>query len=244
MCRGLIGPTRQFGAGSLYHPELYALVFGALIPLPFWLWQRKYPQSRVKLISMPIVLNGVSQIPPATGINYSSWFLVAFAFQYVVRRTRFAWWSKFNYVLSSALDSGTVVAIMVIFFALQFPKGITQPEWWGNTVYLNSTSSLHLSVPKPDWCRQRWITQAQCCELAKYQSASAKLACSLRPHHLRHFPLWFWSRIVHLPLWRHPSHLCINSISASHSLSFCDLSPSGCHVRPQVLTSPSSRRAT
>ncbi|KZV85839.1 OPT-domain-containing protein [Exidia glandulosa HHB12029] len=135
---GLIGPTRQFGKGSLYHPELYALVFGALIPLPFWLWQRKYPQSRVKLISMPIVLNGVSQIPPATGINYSSWFLVAFVFQYVVRRTRFAWWSKFNYVLSSALDSGTVVAIIAIFFCLQFPKGIKQPQWWGNNVYLNT----------------------------------------------------------------------------------------------------------
>ena len=55
---------------------------------------------------MPIVLNGVSQIPPATGINYSSWFIVAFAFQYIVRRQRFAWWSKFNYVTSAAIDSG------------------------------------------------------------------------------------------------------------------------------------------
>lgn len=90
MGRGLLGPTRQFGKGALYHPELYALVFGAIIPIPFWLYQRRYPQSRAKLISVPVVLNGVSQIPPATGINYSSWFLVAFIFQYVMRRAKFS----------------------------------------------------------------------------------------------------------------------------------------------------------
>jgi len=31
-CRGLIGPTRQFGSGSLYHGHLWALLVGALLP--------------------------------------------------------------------------------------------------------------------------------------------------------------------------------------------------------------------
>lgn len=53
-----------------------------------------------------MILNGVSNIPPATGINYSSWFAVGFVFQYWIRKKNFAWWSKFNYVASSALDSG------------------------------------------------------------------------------------------------------------------------------------------
>jgi OPT oligopeptide transporter protein len=53
------------------------------------------------------------------GINYSFWFLVAFIFQYLIRKKNFAWWSKSNYVLGSALDSGTVISIMVIFFVLQ-----------------------------------------------------------------------------------------------------------------------------
>jgi hypothetical protein len=76
---------------------------------------------------MPVFLNGPSYIPPAVGINYSSWFTVAFIFrgcslflsrrgtvnidltfysEYLVRRRNFRWWSKFNYILSSALDSG------------------------------------------------------------------------------------------------------------------------------------------
>lgn len=104
--RGLIGPSRQFGDHSIYNPQLYALVVGALLPIPFWFWQRKYPNRWNKFISTPVVLNAVTYIPPATGINYSSWFAVGFLFQYYVRRRNFAWWSKFNYVTAAAMDSG------------------------------------------------------------------------------------------------------------------------------------------
>lgn len=104
--RGLIGPSRQFGKGSIYHPQLYAIIVGAFLPIPFWLWQRRYPNSWIKWVSTPVILNGVANIPPATGINYSSWFAVGFIFQYWIRKKNFAWWSKFNYVASSALDSG------------------------------------------------------------------------------------------------------------------------------------------
>lgn len=103
---GLIGPSRQFGKGALYHPELYALVVGALLPIPFWLWERYRPGSLIRYLNIPVLLTGVQYLPPATGINYSSWFLVGFIFQYLVRRKNFAWWSRFNYVASGALDSG------------------------------------------------------------------------------------------------------------------------------------------
>ena len=117
--RGLIGPARQFGTGSIYHPHLYAIIAGVFIPMPAYFWQRRYPNSWARYVSTPVVFAGLSAIPPATGINYSSWFLVGFIFQYLIRKKNFAWWSKFNYVLSSALDCGTVISIMVIFFTLQ-----------------------------------------------------------------------------------------------------------------------------
>ncbi|KAJ7736920.1 OPT oligopeptide transporter protein-domain-containing protein [Mycena metata] len=140
---GLIGPSRQFGAGSIYHPHVYALAIGALLPLPFWFWQRRYPNSWMKYISTPVILNGVSGIPPATGINYSAWFAVGAVFQYFVRKRNFAWWSKFNYVTSAAMDSGTVISLMVIFFTLQFPRdGRIAVSWWGNSVYQN-TADYH-----------------------------------------------------------------------------------------------------
>ena len=172
VCRGLIGPTRQFGNGTIYHGYVWALLFGAVIPVPFWWWQRRFPKTRLKYINIPVFLNGATFIPPATGINYSSWFLVGFIFreylfpslplssssslvdllrwvqereltaraEYLIRKRNFRWWSKFNYILSSALDSGTVLSLIVIFLALQLPKGNTlSPNWWGNTAPFTST---------------------------------------------------------------------------------------------------------
>ncbi|EGO00748.1 hypothetical protein SERLA73DRAFT_167007 [Serpula lacrymans var. lacrymans S7.3] len=143
---GLIGPTRQFGAGALYHAELYAIIVGVVLPIPFWLWQRRYPNSWIKFVSTPVVLNGVSYIPPATGINYSAWFAVGFVFQYLIRKRNFAWWSKFNYVTSAALDSGTVLSLIVIFFTLQFPKGGIDLNWWGNSVYLETADYKRMAL--------------------------------------------------------------------------------------------------
>jgi hypothetical protein len=104
--RGLIGPSRQFGHGSIYNSQLYAIIVGALLPFPFWIMQRRRPDSWAKYVSTPVVLLGVSYIPPATGINYSSWFAVGFVFQFIIRRRNFAWWSKYNYITGAALDCG------------------------------------------------------------------------------------------------------------------------------------------
>jgi hypothetical protein len=134
--RGLIGPDRQFGRHALYYNQLWALLIGAFLPLPLWLWTRWHPNSFFRYITTPLLLVGVGSIPPATGINYSSWFLVGFFFQYLLRRRNFLAWSKYNYIISAALDSGedvsftfvgvdtedtpgTTISIFFIFFALQ-----------------------------------------------------------------------------------------------------------------------------
>ncbi|KAI0687104.1 OPT oligopeptide transporter [Cytidiella melzeri] len=133
---GLIGPNRQFGRSSIYYPEVYATIIGVVLPIPFWYWQRKRPNYWNTYIAVPVVLNAIQFIPPATGVNYSSWVLVCFVFQYLIRRRNFPWWSKFNYVTSAALDIGTLFSVLFIFFALQFPKGGTlELNWWGNDVW-------------------------------------------------------------------------------------------------------------
>jgi OPT family small oligopeptide transporter len=135
---GLIGPSRQFGHDSIYNPQLYAIIAGALLPLPFWIMQRRRPDSWAKYVSTPVVLLGLSYIPPATGINYSSWFAVGFVFQFVIRKRNFAWWSKYNYITGAALDCGTILSLLMIFFTVQLPKGGFSVNWWGNTVFMNT----------------------------------------------------------------------------------------------------------
>ncbi len=132
---GAIGPARMFGSDSIYRPMYWAMLFGALIPIPFWLLARRFPRSFIRYISWPVIFAGVSYIPPASGINYSAWFTVGFIFQYLVRKYNFRWWSKYNFVLAAALDSGTIISTIVVFFALLLPKnGSLQLQWWGNEV--------------------------------------------------------------------------------------------------------------
>jgi hypothetical protein len=40
---------------------------------------------------------------------------------------------RYNYILSFALDAGTVISMVVIFFTLTLPKkGGIELNWWGN----------------------------------------------------------------------------------------------------------------
>lgn len=94
IARGLIGPQRLFSKGSLYAPQLYATVVGAVLPIPIWYWVRRKPQSILRNLNLPVLFNGSLGIPPATGINYSSWLVTGFIFQFWMRRRRFAWYSK------------------------------------------------------------------------------------------------------------------------------------------------------
>ena len=117
--RGLIGPSRQFGKHSIYYPQVYAVIIGLFLPIPFWYYQKRWPNDWNKYLSVPIILNAITFVPPATGINYSSWILVAFVFQFWIRRRHLPWWTKFNYVTSAALDIGTLISALFIFFTLQ-----------------------------------------------------------------------------------------------------------------------------
>ncbi|EJT99866.1 OPT oligopeptide transporter [Dacryopinax primogenitus] len=153
---GGIGPQRIFSKGAVYYPLVYFFLIGAILPIPFWLLAKKYPQSWFKYVNIPVFFTGPGYMPPATPINYAAWFVVGTFFQYFMRRYHFTWWSRYNYILSAALDSGLAISTIVIFFALSFPAHGTIGAdnlalWWGNTVFLNTidfAGTPHLALPE------------------------------------------------------------------------------------------------
>ncbi|KAF7301839.1 OPT oligopeptide transporter [Mycena indigotica] len=150
---GVIGPARQFSKGQVYYGLVFFFLIGAVTPLISWLIHLKWPNSFIRYINFPVIFSGTGYIPPASAINYVSWALVGFIFQYVVRRRHFSWWTKYNYVLSAALDAGVAVSAVLIFFILQYPKGGTIGEntiqtWWGNTVYSNTLDGSRVGLLK------------------------------------------------------------------------------------------------
>lgn len=59
----------------------------------------------------------------------------------------------FTDVLSAALDGGTALSVILIYFCLQYPLNGTIgansiQKWWGNTVYERTA----------DWRRTPWLT--------------------------------------------------------------------------------------
>jgi OPT family small oligopeptide transporter len=106
---GVISPKLQFSKGQLFYPLTFFFLIGAILPVIPWSITRRYPNSFFKYVNLPVVFNGTAYIPPATAVNYISWALVGFIFQYVIRRRHFSWWTKYNYVLSAGLDAGVAV---------------------------------------------------------------------------------------------------------------------------------------
>jgi len=130
-----------------------------------------------------LIFAGLDQLPPANASNYIPWAIVGFIFQYIIRRRYFSFWAKYNCkplayrlctrarllkdlpcdedVLSGALDAGTAVGVLAVYFmwvycalilsypalisdvhgtSLQYPRHNTigqdtVQKWWGNTVF-------------------------------------------------------------------------------------------------------------
>ncbi|KAG0203913.1 hypothetical protein BGX28_003965 [Mortierella sp. GBA30] len=128
---GVVGPLKFLSPSSMYYPIVWFFFIGFLIPVPFYLLSLKYPNSWVKDVNMAAFMLGGGPFPPAGASIMPTWALIGFVFNFVIKRRHFGWWSKYNYVMSAALDAGVAISALVIFFALQ-NNNIAMPQWWGN----------------------------------------------------------------------------------------------------------------
>ncbi|RAK78892.1 oligopeptide transporter [Aspergillus fijiensis CBS 313.89] len=132
---GAIGPRNFFNNGIGYHRLLYFFIIGAILPIPVYYLQRRYPNSLWRRVHVPLFLGGLNYLPPATGTNYGSWAVVGLTFGVLIRKRLYQWWYKYNFVLSSALDSSVSIAGVVIFFAIFYSGASAHFSWWGTEVY-------------------------------------------------------------------------------------------------------------
>ena len=132
---GAIGPRRFFSPSSGYRDLFYLLIIGATLPILVHLLRRKYPRSFWKHVNVPLLLGGLNYIPPATGMNYGSWAIVGLIFGYFIRKNYNNWWRRYNFILSSSLESSVSLAGMVIFFTIYYTGVSGRLKWWGTEVY-------------------------------------------------------------------------------------------------------------
>ncbi|KAG8381107.1 hypothetical protein BUALT_Bualt06G0088000 [Buddleja alternifolia] len=130
---GLVGPQRIFGNLGIYPAVNWFFLMGAVAPVLVWLAVKAFPEKKwIRFINMPVLLGSTAVMPPASAVNYTSWFVVAFIFGFVLFRYRPNWWQRHNYILSGGLDAGTAFFSVLIFLVLQ-SNGVAV-DWWGNNV--------------------------------------------------------------------------------------------------------------
>ncbi|KAH7328547.1 OPT family small oligopeptide transporter [Stachybotrys elegans] len=130
---GLIGPDRMFSPGHIYSGLFIFFILGAIVPIIIYAAIKKWPKSFARYLMAPLIFGGAAAIPPATPLNYLSWGIVGFVFQFWIKRRHFGWWSRLNFLTSSGLDLGLALGTLFIFFAFTL-HDIEPPQWWGNSV--------------------------------------------------------------------------------------------------------------
>jgi OPT family oligopeptide transporter len=130
---GLIGPARMFSPGKIYSGLFVFFGVGALLPVVVYFAAKRWPKSPARYLMAPLIFGGAGSIPPATPLNYLSWGVVGFVFQFWIKKRHFGWWSRLNYLTSSGLDLGLALGTLIIFFAFTM-HDIEPPSWWGNDV--------------------------------------------------------------------------------------------------------------
>ncbi|KAH8835585.1 OPT oligopeptide transporter [Flagelloscypha sp. PMI_526] len=118
-----------YAQGTQYAFVPYMLFAGLGFPIPFYLLHKKWPSFGWNNVFTPILVAELGYL--SVGINSSVFtsFLLAVFSQYYLRKYHSRWFRKYNFLLSAALDGGTMVMIFIcaVIRLLEVPSGKTTP---------------------------------------------------------------------------------------------------------------------
>ncbi|KAJ3097402.1 hypothetical protein HDU96_000408 [Phlyctochytrium bullatum] len=120
---GAIAPARFFGPGSPYQWTLLGFAIGLVLPFIPWLLHKKFPDGYWHLVNIPLIVVFPGLGAGATRSEMITPLAVGIIVNYFVKKYRHAWWKKYAYVMSAALDSGLAITLTIIFICFQFGIG-------------------------------------------------------------------------------------------------------------------------
>ncbi|KAJ6616612.1 OPT-domain-containing protein [Mycena sp. CBHHK59/15] len=125
---GTLGPKRMFGAGGIYNGLLWCFLLGAIIPIPVYFLRKKV--KALEYFHLPVLLTGGLIWAPGSMANMWPAVPVAYVFNVYLKKRYLAWWSKYNYITTTAFSAAIAISAIVIFFALEWPG--VEIDWIGN----------------------------------------------------------------------------------------------------------------
>ncbi|KAK7420741.1 hypothetical protein QQX98_002543 [Neonectria punicea] len=149
---GSLAPRKVFGEGAQYTAMLASFPVGLAFPVVYYYATRHLPKTHWLTKLHPVVLlsGGHTWSPynlaymwPAVVPGWLSWV--------IVRKRYLAFWSKYNYVLSAAFQTGVALAAVVIFFAVSYHGA--DIDWIGNNADkgCEAEACTRLTVPEGEF---------------------------------------------------------------------------------------------
>ncbi|KAI8610120.1 peptide transporter MTD1 [Chytriomyces sp. MP71] len=130
---GALG-AQLFGPGMTYQWVTYSFGLGLLFPLPFYFLHRTFPKIGFNMVNTGIISWYLGNL--TVGINSSIFtrIVLAFIFQYYLRKYRSEWFNRYNYLLAAALDSGANIAVFFVTMTVggALGKRVQFPYWFLN----------------------------------------------------------------------------------------------------------------
>ncbi|KAM0426479.1 hypothetical protein ACHAPT_008170 [Fusarium lateritium] len=149
---GSLAPRKVFGSGAQYTVLLAAFPIGLAFPIIYYYAIRKLPKNHwITKIHPVVIFTGghlwspynLAYMWPAVLPGWLSWV--------VIQKRYLAFWSKYNYVLSAAWETGVGLAGLVIFFAVNYPGA--EINWIGNKADsgCEAVACTRLKVPEGEF---------------------------------------------------------------------------------------------
>lgn len=129
--------------GKIYAIVPYSLLIGFLVPVPFIIFNRFYPNGVLAEFNSSLFVASLSHGVFGANSGRFTAVIVGFVSQFYVRKYHFKWYKKYNYILCAALDGGTQLTVVALAFLLQGGSGfqVKLP-----TYFLNPTGTRDYCV--------------------------------------------------------------------------------------------------
>lgn len=124
----------MFSVGQRYEWVPLALLVGFACPIPFYIAHRLFPKAGLQNINVPILVWYIGWLCVGVNSSITSYFIVAFASQWYLKKYFPKLFTDYNYILAAGLTGGAQVMVFILSFAVQGASGKSYafPSWWGN----------------------------------------------------------------------------------------------------------------
>ncbi|KAF9198037.1 hypothetical protein BGZ49_001268 [Haplosporangium sp. Z 27] len=134
----------MFSNDGPYGFVFWGFLIGAVIPVIQWGLSKKFPSVQWSSFNISVAMSGIGYYVAGyiTGITGS--IITVCIFGFYLFRYKKAWWSKYTFITSVALDTGAAFTGLIIFLFIGggvSPKlAVNAPSWWANYVMPDGTN--------------------------------------------------------------------------------------------------------